>query len=212
MTEYLYDPDLEVSSLFSRAWETFKEHFWPTVGVFVIYSLLTSAGGIWGDDIGIGELLVFIISGPITAGTYMYALRLIRGGDSDLGEMLRGFQVFGKAFVVFALYSVMVIVGLIFLIVPGVYVAVALMPAMFLVLDDDLGAVDTLRKAWEMTTGHRRQLFIVLLAIVGLNLLGLVALLIGVVFTGALSLLIGAAVYDELARVYEANHAMEPAS
>lgn len=209
MAEYLYDPDLEVKSLFSRAWETFKEHLWPVVGVFVIYSLLTSMGSMWGDDVGLGELLVFIISGPITAGTYMYALRLIRGGESEIGEMLRGFQVFGKAFVVFTLYSVMVIVGLIFLIVPGVFVAVALMPAMFLVLDDDLGAIETLQKAYEMTAGHRRRIFIVLLAIVGLNLLGLVALLIGVIFTGALSLLIAAALYDELARVYELNTTYE---
>lgn len=211
MDAQLYDPDLEVSSLFSRAMETFKEHLWPTVGVFVIYSLLTSAGSIWGDDVGIGELIIFIVSGPITAGTYMYALRLIRGGEPDLGEMLRGFQVFGKAFVVFALYSVMVVVGLIFLIVPGVYIAVALMPAMFLVLDDDLGAVETLQKAWEMTSGQRGRIFLVLLAIVGINILGLLALLVGVIFTGALSLLIGAALYDELARVYDLNHAMEPA-
>lgn len=211
MTEYLHDPDLEVNSLFSRAWETFKEHLWPVVGVFVIYSLLTSMGSMWGDDVGFGELLVFIISGPITAGTYMYALRLIRGGESEIGEMLRGFQVFGKAFIVFTLYSVMVIVGLIFLIVPGVYLAVALMPAMFLVLDDDLGAIETLQKAFEMTTGHRGRIFIVLLAIVGLNLLGLVALLVGVIFTGALSLLIAAALYDELARVYDLNTVYEAA-
>ncbi len=206
-----YYPDLDVGSLFSRAWEIFKEHLWHVVGVFVIYSLLTSAGSWWGNDAGIGELIIFVISGPITAGTYMFALRLIRGGEPDLGEMLRGFQVFGKAVVVFVLYAGTVIVGLIFLIVPGVYVAVALMPALFLVLDDDLGAVETLQKAWAMTSGHRGRVFLVLLAVIGLNVLGLIALLIGVIFTGALSLLINAALYDELARAYESSHAYEAA-
>ena len=205
MAERLYDPNIEVSSLFSRAWEVFKAHMWPTVAVFVIYSLLTSSGSFWGGDRGLGKLIIFIITGPIAAGTYMYALQLIRGGDPDIGEMFGGFREFGRAVGVFALYAVMIVVGFVFLIVPGIFLAVAFMPAIFLVLDDNLNIMDTLRKAWAMTEGVRGRIFLVLLAVVGLNLLGLLAFLIGVIFTGALSLLIVAAVYDELARAYDMN-------
>lgn len=211
MAEHLHDPDLEIGPLFSRAWEIFKEHLWTTVAVFVIYSLLTSAGQLFGEDVGLGELIILVISGPITAGTYMYALRLVRGGEADIGEMLRGFQVFGKAFGVFALYAIIVVVGMIFLIVPGIYMAVALMPSMFLVLDDDLSVMETLQKAWAMTQGYRGRIFIVGLAVLGLNLLGIVAFLIGVIFTGALSLIIGALLYEELAQAYEADHAYHAA-
>lgn len=211
MAEHLHDPDLEIGPLFSRAWEIFKEHLWITVAVFVIYSLLTSAGQLFGEDVGLGELIIFVISGPITAGTYMYALRLVRGGEADIGEMLRGFQVFGKAFGVFALYAIIVVVGMIFLIVPGIYMAIALMPSMFLVLDDDLSVTETLQKAWAMTQGYRGRIFIVGLAVLGLNLLGIVAFLIGVIFTGALSLIIGALLYEELAQAYEADHAYHAA-
>lgn len=209
MAEPYYAPDLEVGSLFSRAWATFKDHLWPTVGVFVIYSLLTSAGTWWGDDIGFGELFTFIISGPITAGTYMFALRLIREDEADLGEMLRGFQEFGKAFLVFTMYWVLIVVGFIFLIVPGIYVAVALMPAMFLVPDDDLASVETIQKAWAMTAGYRGKILLVFLAVIGINILGLIALVIGIIFTGAFSLVISAALYDELAQAYEAEHSLE---
>lgn len=203
MAEMLVHPDLTVSTLFSRGLEVFKQHLWPTVGVFVIYSLLTSVGGFWEEDFGLGEILGLVISGPITVGTYQFALRLVRGERPDVGEIFRGFQVFGKAFAVFVLYSVMVVVGLIFLIVPGIYLAVMFWPVLYLVLDDDLDVMDTFRKARAMTEGHRWSLFIVGLAIVGLNIIGLIAFLIGVIFTGALSLLIGAATYDELALAYE---------
>lgn len=209
MAEQLYDPELEVNSVFSRAWEVFKAHLWPTVAVFVIFSLLSNVGTVWDDDGGLGNIIGLLITGPITAGTYMYALRLVRGGEADLGEMFRGFQVFGRALGVFLLYAAIIVVGLIFLIIPGIYMAVALYPAMYLVLDDDLSVTDTLRKAWSMTESYRGRMFIVFLAVVGLNLLGLIALVIGVIFTGALSLLIGATVYEELAGTYSANHPVD---
>ncbi len=206
--ETRFSPDLSVGTLFSRAWEVFRNHMGFMVGVFLIYALLTSSGGIVGDDGwfgGLGDLIMFVISGPITAGTYAVALGLIRGEPRDLGEMFNGFREFGRAFGVFTLYTIVFVCGLVLLIVPGIYIGVALAPAMYLVMDDRLGVVDTLRKAWSMTEGYRWEIFLVGLAIVGINILGLIALLIGVIFTGAFSLLVGAALYDELDRAYEAE-------
>ncbi|MEX0599948.1 MAG: hypothetical protein WD021_10275 [Rhodothermales bacterium] len=200
------EPDLDVRSLFTRGWRVFKEHMGLMIAVFILYSLLTGGGVLWdrsGWFFDFGQILMYAIAGPVTAGVYMFALRLIRDEEPDLGEMFLGFREFGRSFGVFVLYSVMMIVGFALLVAPGVYVAVALMPAMFLVLDDDLGVIDTLQKAWAMTEGHRGAIFLVALALVGLNLLGLAFFIVGIVFTGALSLLIGAAMYDELARAYE---------
>ncbi len=205
MTETVHEPDLDVGSLFSRSWAVFKEHVGITVAVFIIYSLLAGSPRLWGSGtwfFDLGEIVMFMIAGPMTAGVYMFALRLVRGREPDLGEIFHGFKEFGRAFSVFVLYTVAVIVGLVLLVVPGIYVAVALMPAMFLVLDDDLGVIETLQKAWAMTEGRRGRVFLVLLSLLGLNLLGLAAFIVGVVFTGALSLLICAALYDELARAY----------
>lgn len=208
MAESLYTPDLEVSSLFSRGWETFKQHLGFTIGVFLIYSLLTGSGNFYREEgllFGVWQMIVFVITGPLTAGTYFVALRLVRGEEADLGEMFSGFRVFGRAFGVYVLYLLLVVIGIVFFVVPGLYLAVALAPAIFLVLDDHLPAVETLKKAWAMTKGYRGRIFVVALAVVGLNLLGLLALVIGIFFTGALSLLIWAALYDELARAYEAQ-------
>lgn len=202
-----YVPDLEIRSLFTRAWEIFRAHLGTMIAVFILYSLLTGTGVFWdsgGWIFDVGELLMFVISGPVTAGTYMFALKLVRGEDPDIGEMFRGFQEFGRAFGVFTLYTILFVVGLVLLIVPGIYVGVALMPAMFLVLDDRLGVIDTLQKAWAMTDGHRGGVFLVLLTLVGLNLLGLLFFIVGVVFTGAFSLLVGAAMYEELSEAFSA--------
>jgi uncharacterized membrane protein len=81
------------------------------------------------------------------------------------------------------------------------------MPAVFLVLDGDAGVFDTLGRAWAMTTGYRIKIFLVFLAVLGLNLLGVLALVIGVFVTGAFSMLLIAAVYEELNRANAGTHA-----
>lgn len=200
-----YAPDLSVSSLFSRAWDSFREHMGFILAVFLIYALLTGGWGFFNDDLfgGFGSLIMFIIAGPVTAGTYAVALSLIRNERPEIGDMFVGFREFGRAFGVYALSTIAIIVGMIFLIVPGIYLAVALVPAMYLVLEDDLGITDTLRKAFDMTKGYRWHIFVVGVALIGINILGLIALIVGIIFTGAFSLLVGAALFDELDRAYD---------
>lgn len=214
MTETTSSPDLSVGYLFSRAWETFKEHIGFMVAVFLIHSLVTGSGNIFDSDGwfgNLGQLIMFLVAGPMTAGTYAVSLSILRGAEPDLGLLFSGFREFGRAFGVFALYTILVVVGLILLLVPGIYIAVALAPAMYLVMEDDLEVTDTLRKAWAMTEGYRGRIFVVALAVVGINILGVLALVVGVIFTGALSLLIGAALYEELARAYEIRGGWKPA-
>jgi uncharacterized membrane protein len=199
--------NLDVGYLFSRSWEVFKENWALLAGVFLVYSILSGGpsqlsdeDSLFGSLIGLIQL---IITGPLLAGTYYVALKLIRREPAEFVEMFDGFKVFGKAVGVFILYSVLLGIGIILLIVPGIIVAVGLWPAMFLVTQADLGITDTLRKAWDMTRGYKMNLFLVGLALFGLNLLGLLAFIVGVIFTGAFSLLVVAAAYDELEQASE---------
>src|SRR5690606_33618863 len=65
-----YTPDLSVNSLFSRAWEIFREHLGFVLAVFLIYALLTGGVNYYSDDLlgGLGSLIGIIIAGPVTAG------------------------------------------------------------------------------------------------------------------------------------------------
>lgn len=202
-----YAPDLSVNSLFSRAWAIFREHLGFVLAVFLIYALLTGGVNYFSDDLlgGLGSLIGIIIAGPVTAGAYAVALGLVRGEQPEIGEVFAGFREFGRALGVYILQSLAIVVGMILLIIPGIYIAVALAPAMYLVLNDSLGVTDTLRKAYAMTEGYRWQIFIVGLALILVNILGLIALIVGIIFTGAFSLLVGAVLFDELDKAYNAE-------
>lgn len=204
-------PNLAMDHLFRKSWEAFRKNPVLIVGVLVVYSLITNGlPALLGQESVLGrivQLIIFIINGPLLAGAYFVALRLVRGDSVEFAQMFEGFQVFGKAFGVFFLYGAAVVIGLMLLIVPGVIAAVGLMPAVFLVLDGDAGVIDTLKRAWAMTTGYRIKIFLVFLAVLGLNLLGVLALVIGVFLTGAFSMLLIASVYEELNQAGAGTHA-----
>ena len=197
-------PNLGVSYLFEKSWQVFKDNLRLVIGVAIVFGLLSNIGTSTiyeeSDTRFSVQLANLLIGGPLTAGTFYLAVKLIRGETAKFAEMFYGFKVFLKAFLAFLLYSVLVAVGFIMLIIPGIILAVGLSPTMYLVMDADLGATDTLRRAWEMTRGHRGSIFILALVIIALNVAGVLFFLIGIIFTGAFSLLVGAAAYNELAQ------------
>jgi uncharacterized membrane protein len=198
-----YIPNLGIGYLFSRSWPRFKEHLWLLVGTFTLYSLLIGIGSdAWDDERTMGGLLnlvAFIVTGPLTAGLYWMMLKVQRDQPIEFTDLFAGFGEFGRAFGVHVLSMIAFVLGLILLIVPGLILLVGLAPGLFLVMDDELGVMDTLRKAWDMTDGHKLQLLALGVVLFLLTLLGVLAFIIGVFFTGAFASLIVAAAYDELA-------------
>lgn len=198
-----YTPDLSIGHLFGRSWPRFKENLGVLVGAFAVYLLITSllsdpnpvddeGGGLFG-------LIAFVLAGPLTAGLYALNLAVQRDEEVAFGDLFSGFQEFGRAFGVYALSAIVIGIGLLLLLVPGIILALGLWPGLFLVMDRDFGVVDTLKEAWAMTSGYRLQLFLLSLVLLVFTLSGLIALGIGVLFTGALSMLVIAAAYEELA-------------
>lgn len=196
-----YRPNLSVGHLFARSWPLFKEHLGVLVGAFVVYSILVGMGSDWGDggsSMSLLSLVSFVISGPLTAGLYGMMLRVQRGEPVVFPDLFEGFREFARAFGVYVLSFLAFVVGLVFLVVPGIIVAVGLWPGLFLVMDDDLGVVDILKEAWALTDGYRLQLFGLGVVMFFFTLAGLLAFIVGVFFTGAFTTLVMAAAYEEL--------------
>jgi uncharacterized membrane protein len=199
-----YVPDLRVGSLLKRAWPIYKEHLGTIVGATLLYMLIfgvLSGGDFLGLGAGAvlsGNLLVLILSGPLTVGLYSVMLRLVRGEQVSVTSMFDGFQHFGRALGVYLLMGLATIVGLILLIVPGIIVAVGLWPAPYLVFDEEQGVVATLERAWEITRGYKFQLFVVAMVLLLIVVLGLVALFVGIIFTAAYAYVVSALAYEEL--------------
>ncbi|MDH5627817.1 MAG: hypothetical protein OEY69_05940, partial [Candidatus Krumholzibacteria bacterium] len=68
----------------------------------------------------------------------------------------------------------------------------------FVVVDEAVGPVEAIQRSWDITRGRTMDLFLLFLLLVGLNLLGIVALGVGLLVTVPVSGLSLAFVYREL--------------
>lgn len=95
-------------------------------------------------------------------------------------------------------YALIVAAGLVLLVVPGIIWAIQFGLYCFLVIDKGMRPVEALRASSALTKGVRWELFLFGLLLLGINILGVLALVVGLFVTLPTSLLASAYVYRRL--------------
>lgn len=116
---------------------------------------------------------------------------------NDLGRLLKDYLPFLLTIV---LYALVVAAGFILLVVPGFIWGLQFGFAPFLVVDRKLDPLEAMKESSRITRGHKWQLLGFALMLFGINLLGAIALGIGLLLTIPLSWLAIAFVYRKLER------------
>jgi hypothetical protein len=128
-------------------------------------------------ELVIPTLVGFLVSAPIITATCIYALQAVdRGRDPRAGEVLTaGFEAFAPIFFAILLAAAGIALGLLALIVPGVYLAVRWFFVPQAVVIERTRGVEALRRSGEAVRGFWWRVFgIVLLGNVVAALPGLV--------------------------------------
>ena len=106
--------------------------------------------------------------------------------------------MFVSFFLAGLLMGILVLGGLILLVIPGIYVAIKLQFTPILVADKGLGPVGAVKASWELTKGKWFKLFVFDLLVAGINILGAIALGVGLLFTIPLSAIAFVYLYRKL--------------
>jgi uncharacterized membrane protein len=77
--------------------------------------------------------------------------------------------------------GVIVGLGIVLLIVPGIIFACKLAFVPYLVMDEKMEATEAIRKSWNMTTGYTGTIFMMGFTAIFVGLLGLICLIVGVI-------------------------------
>lgn len=123
------------------------------------------------------------------------SLRFRDRGSFDYRETNDMYPLFIPYLLGSLLFSVILTVGMILLVAPGVYFAVKYQFMPYLIIDRGMEPVEALKAAGEMTKGFWLDLFLFLLCIVGINFLGAMAFGIGLIVTIPVTLLAHAWAY-----------------
>ncbi|MBI2030467.1 hypothetical protein HYT05_02490 [Candidatus Kaiserbacteria bacterium] len=202
-----------VSTALRFGWETFKKRPWFLIGaallVFVL-SWIISAIQSTGDDIALWGLLVFLAS--IAASTFVdmgFTAFFLHTHDDIAKVSLNDLwhpEPFWKYLGASILTSILVIGGLILALVPGLILMTLLAFVKFLVIDRNLGPIAAMKESVRITRGHRWDLFLFFIVIIILNILGAIALLVGLLVTVPVSVLGLAHAYRTLAHTTAGAH------
>jgi uncharacterized membrane protein len=182
-------PTLSIKECLRFGWETFKKRPWVFVGAGLIVFLIEIVLGLPEKSLdGSGaepvyQIVTFVASLFIQMGMLHFILRAHDSVDSVHVRDLWHPKPFWRFLGGVLLTTLAVIAGLILLIVPGIIVSVALTFTLYLVIDRGLGPVNAMKESWRLTKGKRWKLFGFLLAILGINLLGLLAVFVGLIVT-----------------------------
>lgn len=183
--------------------------FWPNILPMAVFALIVWAVNFLVQalqrDAGAAgrflfSLIGFVIGQLVAIGWIKIALDISDGRSLNAQAIADRFRLVLPYLVAAVLYALMVGIGLILLIVPGIILAIVFAFYGFVIVDtgttDPIGA---LRRSAQLTRGHRGRLFLLGLVLLGINLLGLLLLIVGVLITSGISLLAIAYVYRRLA-------------
>lgn len=186
-------------------WKTLQSSVVFVIGVTLVAWVVPSIIEWAGDrafDRGIQEFGMSIITGLVSS-TFALGLAKIylrfRDGEKPIFENL--FDGLARLHVYIAamiILSIAVVMGLILLIVPGIIFLLRLWFVGFVVVDEKVGPLEAIQRSWDMTRGYTLDLFLLFILLVGLNILGLVCLVVGLLATVPISGLALAYIYRHL--------------
>ena len=176
-------------------WNTFKQHAWFLTALTFLYFLITM---IVTDISVVRDIISMLMSIALTAVT----LKLVDGHSPHYKDLLTPFKTYKVTlhyFLASILYMLIVLVGLILLILPGVYLLVRLQFFTYLLVEhENMGVIESLKKSMEMTKGKFWSLFGFGLVFILINILGLIALGIGLFVTIPVTCIAYAMMYRKL--------------
>ena len=124
----------------------------------------------------IGSIALFI-QGPISIGLATYSLAIANQKDYSYNQIFTGFKYFFKALFLFLLFNISFLIGFIFLIIPGIIIALMFSQIFYIIADDpETGVIEAFKKSASLMKNKKLQLFGLVMRYFGLFILGVFTL------------------------------------
>lgn len=212
---------ISIGDIVNESWAIIKKNIWiflaTTLGfgliVSLIYYLFIGAGmaaamatgggdpsamltGIFSFGFFAGMLVLAFISAAFYIGYYKMALDAADGLNPDLSAF-SGITVkkILNLFIANILYGIIVEIGFILCLIPGIFFAIRLQLYVFYIIERDCNALEALSKSWEATKGESLNIFLLGLVFALINFVGALLCGIGMLVTIPMTLIAFALIY-----------------
>ena len=156
----------------------------------------------------LGSFIVTIVSSifAVKIGLRLYDNEKIGSYDFLAFDI----STFFKFLLAYILFSIMVIVGFILLIVPGIYLALKYQFFQFLIIEKNMDVVESFKESGRITQGSKWNLFFLALLFVLIVIAGFLALIVGIFVAIPVIMVAWAYVYKKLSSGVSSSVAHTP--
>ncbi len=177
-------PRLPLANYFQTGWDIFRQYPYGFIGFFLLdflIQVILHAIPIF------GSVVSFVISPALMMGNFIVAAKLLHRHTPRFGDFFSGFYLFWPLFLVSLVGSLLIGIGMILLIIPGIYLTVSYLFASCLVVDRRVNFWTALELSRRTVTPLWFSFFAFLLLLLLINLAGALLLGLGLLATVPIS-------------------------
>lgn len=181
------EPKFSISEVCKTSWQRTKAQIWVLAGLLIGMTIISFTLGAFAMPMQksiVGMTVTNLISAVISL---IFSLGYLKNIFQALDGEEPQFSAYGQQarkiltyFVASLFMGIIVTFGLCLFIIPGIYLALRLQFFAALIVEDDAGIIESLKRSREITNGQSISLLILLLVMVGFCILGLILLGIGI--------------------------------
>lgn len=121
------------------------------------------------------NIISLLFGGVISVGLSRFLLNFITGNkEPKFKDLFSNFNIYFKTLGLYILMSIAIIIGIIFLIIPGIIIALMFSQAFYILAEDpSKGIFECLEESSNMMSGHKWDLFVLELSFIGWWLLAI---------------------------------------
>ena len=167
---------LDMKAALSESWQLFRAHPGEFIGFTIILFLVSSLSSLFS---GVGSLIVSSIFAPLSAGFLIATFRIRAGKEFSFNDLFSGFSHFLPLMLAGLATGGIVAAGFILLILPAIYFMVSYLFASAFVVDYGVEFWQAMEISRRLVGKHWFRLFGFMILLIIINLLGVLALGIG---------------------------------
>ena len=178
--------EFKTSYYFKTSWDLFWKAPWMFIGATVVWGIITSILSIFPI---VGQMASLLLHAIEMAGFYIVIQKFLNKEAIDFNDFFSGFKLANKLIVPYVLSIIIMIAGFFFLVIPGIYLAVAYILVIPISLYYDEDVWNTLEASRKIVSQNWFSFFGFLILLFLFNILGALCLLIGLLVTIPVSII-----------------------
>lgn len=201
------DKSISISEAYKFGWSSVKTNIGYFIKIFAViltvYIALIAASYFTGIDRNpapdvIITLINSIFEIVITIGLIKIAITFTRGDKPLVSDVFSSYRLFFKFFFSTILNTIIIFVGLLLFIIPGVIWSLKFSQYKYLIVDKKMGPVEALKESSKLTKGAKWELLGFFIITFLVNVLGIIFFVVGILITAPITMLATAHVYQQL--------------